>query len=259
MSAIRPVFVALAVVLILPPVVRAQAVGGPGAIAGTVVDVNGEPMAGVQVSVVGMRTGAFTGGRGQFLLPAVEAGPRQLVARRTGYRPDTVRVELEPGDRPAVWMVLERFVVELAAVDVRATAHIAARLVDFEQRRRQSIGGRFVGPEEIEAQAPTETSDLLRRVLGVHMVDSSHVLVPVSNRGLKLVPLPTGGVAAVQCVMRIALDGFLMDSNFSMNMISPKSIHGIEIYNGPSSIPPQLNAVGTDLTCGLIVIWTKSG
>ena len=124
-------------------------------------------------------------------------------------------------------------------------------------RLRRSIGGRFVTSADIEAQAPTETSDLLRRIPGLRIADSSHVMVPVSNRGYKIVRIGQQLVTA-QCVMRIGLNGFIESSSFTLDSVSPQEIHGIEIYNGPASIPVEFNAGGVDMYCGLVMIWTKS-
>ena len=228
-----------------------------GSVAGTVVDELGAPIPGVAIRALGGRASAMSTERGYFPMPPLASGTHQIVARRTGYLPDTVQVELTPDDSVALWVVLTRSVVTLDEVVVDAPL-VAPRLAAFEARRIHSIGGRFIMPAEFEAQAPTETSDLLRRVLGLRIADSAHVMVPVSNRGYKLAQIGTR-LVSVPCVMRIGVNGFIQDSGFSMNSISPNEIHGIEIYNGPSSIPPEFNAGGVDMYCGLIMIWTKTG
>jgi hypothetical protein len=65
--------------------------------------------------------------------------------------------------------------------------------------------------------------------------------------------------ATVQCVMRIAVNGFLKELDFAMNSIAPSDIYGIEIYAGPADIPPKFSGADADSYCGLIVIWTQSG
>ena len=226
-------------------------------LSGTVVDDAGAPIQGVAVYALGARANALSAERGQFQLPLLTSGTYRVVARRTGYRPDTVTVDLAPDDSAALWIVLAPALTTLRGLVVDA-AYTAPRLMAFEQRRLRSIGGRFITPREIEAQSPTETSDLLRRIPGVLIVDSSHVMVPISSRGTKMVQMGRN-LVAVQCMLRLGLNGFLQGPNFTMNSISPKEIHGIEIYNGPASIPPEYNGVGTDTYCGLIMIWTKSG
>ena len=42
-----------------------------------------------------------------------------------------------------------------------------------------------------------------------------------------------------------------------MNLPPPDQIHGIEVFAGPASIPPQYNGAANDKMCGLIAIWTR--
>jgi hypothetical protein len=238
-----------------------SAVSQPGRnsarLTGTIVDETGGAVQGVEVLVVGARLRAITLERGDFAFAEVGVGAQRVIARRTGYRPDTVDVELAAGDTVAVWMELKQVVATLSEVEVKDT-YVSLKLQGFEDRRLHSIGGKFIGPAEIKKQAPTETSDLLRRVMGVRLADSMHVWLPVSNRGNKIVQVGRQ-LMSVPCVMRIGVNGFLTDPSFSMNLISPLDIHGIEIYPGAASIPPEFNVSAVDLYCGLIMIWTKSG
>ncbi|MDB4890964.1 MAG: hypothetical protein JWL61_2819 [Gemmatimonadetes bacterium] len=235
----------------------AQPVSATASVSGTIVDATGAAVRGVEVLVLGARLSVFSGERGEFKFSSVAAGAHRIVTRRAGYRADTTDFEFAPGDTVALWLEMKRIAVMLDEVEVTDT-YESPRLRGFEQRRLHSIGGRFVTPADIKAQSPTETSDLLRRVMGVRLADSMHVLIPVSNRGDKIVRVGTQ-LMSVPCVMRIGLNGFITDPNFSMNLISPMDIHGIEIYNGPASIPPEFNRTAADLYCGLIMIWTRSG
>ena len=42
---------------------------------------------------------------------------------------------------------------------------------------------------------------------------------------------------------------------FNINSIPPSQIAGIEVYNGPATMPAKLS--GPRMACGLVVIWTK--
>lgn len=228
-----------------------------GAITGNVVSAVGIALVGVHVGILGTPLTELTREDGRFDFSRLAASRYRLVARRPGYKPDTMEVSVAGGDTLALWFELASIVPVLTEVSVRAT-FVAPRLVGFEERRARSVGGRFVTALEIRAQAPTETSDVLRRVMGVRIADSMHVMVPVSNRGNKIVRIGNR-LVSVPCVMRLGLNGFLQDPSFAMNSVPPADIHGIEIYNGPSSIPAQFNGTATDLYCGLIMLWTKSG
>jgi len=253
----RAALIGACLVALCSDVAASQPARAIASVTGTIVDQIGAAVKDVEVLVLGARLSVISSERGEFRFPAIEAGRHRLIARRAGYRPDTADVELAAGDTVALWMELTQVTVMLDKVEVTET-YLSPKLRGFEERRLHNIGGRFISPADIKAQAPTETSDLLRRIMGIRLADSSHVLIPVSNRGMKIVRMGTQ-LVPVQCTMRIAVNGFIADPSFSMNLISPMDIHGIEIYNGPASIPPEFNLATVDLYCGLIVIWTKAG
>lgn len=121
------------------------------------------------------------------------------------------------------------------------------------------MGGKLITREQIERQDPVVTTDLLRRLTGLAVVDSQGVLVAISSRGMKMTPVKGGGMAPVQCVIPVMLDGMRMDATFAINSIPPAEVFGVEVYVGASSIPPEFNATRKDSICGLIAIWTRSG
>ena len=98
----------------------------------------------------------------------------------------------------------------------------------------------------------------MRRFLGVKLYDSAGVILAVSSRGPK-VDLKTVNFRTPPCVMRIGLDGLIKEWGFEMDAIDPNVIHGIEIYNGPATMPTEFNGLRTDSYCGLVMIWTRSG
>jgi outer membrane cobalamin receptor len=62
--------------------------------------------------------------------------------------------------------------------------------------------------------------------------------------------------------MSVMIDGVLMggdiDGHTDMSRLPPPAdIHGIEVFAGAASIPPQYNGAANDKMCGLIAIWTK--
>jgi hypothetical protein len=48
-----------------------------------------------------------------------------------------------------------------------------------------------------------------------------------------------------------------MPYGFDLDQISPKDVHGIELFAGAARTPPNLTSIRTDSWCGLIVIWTR--
>lgn len=238
---------------------RVTRVDRSGVIDGLVTDSALAPLGGAAITILQTTLRVETGESGRFRIIRVPPGSYLLTVRRVGFAPVASVVSVRADDTLRLSYMLQPAIPLLAGTISRANESVS-RLDGFEERRRHEVGGRYITRAEIDAQSPTQTSDLMRRVMGLHMEDSLGVLVPVSSRGLKLVRDPaSGGLATAQCVMRIAVNGFLKEPDFAMNSIPPSDIHGIEIYPGPADIPSEFAGANSDSFCGLIVIWTRSG
>jgi hypothetical protein len=234
---------------------RVPAQASSGSIVGISVDDRRSPLAGVEI-----RSGSravLTGADGRFVLDGLIAGPRQFVARRVGYAPESLSVNFDPIRADTLEFVMRPAVTELDRLDVVDAPLISPRLQGFESRRARKNGGQFVTRETIERQMPQVTSDLLRRLLGVRIVDSMGVQLPVSTRGPKPT-LTSRNVPNAPCVLRVAVDGQLKEPYFPMNTITVADVHGIEVYSGPANLPPEFGGSRRDAGCGLIMIWTRS-
>lgn len=229
-----------------------------GVVDGFVTDSALVPLHGAIVSILQTALRIETGESGRFRIIGVPPGSYLLTVRRLGFAPVASLVTVAPADTQRLTFMLEPSIPLLAAA-VSSADGSASRLQGFEQRRQHEVGGRYITRADIDAQSAVRTSDLLRRVMGVRVEDSLGVLVPVSSRGPKIGHGANGELAPVQCVMRLAVDGFLMEPDFAMNSIPPAEIHGIEIYAGPADVPPEFNGAKTDSFCGLITIWIRGG
>jgi hypothetical protein len=165
---------------------------------------------------------------------------------------------------------------------------------DFDRRAARHVGGVFITEADIAKRQPVRTSDLFKTILGVSVRDSSGVLQLVSNRGLRASLSGTAttpgtggrGVANVKgappagrgapaqftfddsargptvdgrkCVLRVGLDGQLMDPSFSVDEVPVGSIRGIEAYIGAATIPIEFSTVQPDAPCGIVMIWTRN-
>ena len=228
-----------------------------GIVDGLVADSSLGPIDGALIEIVSTGVQVRTASSGRFRVVKLPVGAYRLLVRKPGYEALSDIVEVRESDTSRVTYVLRTATVTL---DTSFTTAIRPtdRLQGFADRQQHSVGGHFITQADIEKQSPTEITDLLRRISGLSIVDSNHVLVAISSRGMKTSVIK-GNLVSVPCVIPIAVDGFLTDSRFSLNSISPNSVFGIEIYVGPASIPPQFNGARTDTFCGLIAIWTRSG
>lgn len=180
-----------------------------------------------------------------------------LEVRRLGYEPGAIRWTARAADTTFV-LGLTPIVQSLATVAVVAREPPPMRLRGFEARAATNGGGTFIQREQIDAWHPRQTSDLMRRVLSVRMIDSSGILLAASSRGQK-VDLQSVSTARslAPCVMRVGVDGLIKEWGFSIDSLDPNVIHGIEVYAGPASIPSEYSGARTDMYCGLVMIWTR--
>lgn len=229
-------------------------------IRGRIIDRKAETaLAGVWISATrGERPLAaeYSDSAGNFRLTVSGSASFVIHVRRLGYQPIVLRTdELRLGEPLSIAMVAVP--ATLDEVSVVATGWRSPRLRGFEERARTRAGGTYITRENIDTWQPRRTSDTMLRVLGARLWDSSGTIVVVSTRGEK-VDLRKG-VLMGNCVMRVGVDGHIKEWGFAIDMIDPSAIHGIEVYNGPATIPTEFAGMRTDSFCGLVMIWTRSG
>lgn len=228
-----------------------------GQIRGVVRDSGGGPIANVEIVARTTRGRVLTNERGQFWIGGVGTGEHILVVRRIGFAVESLSVPLGVADTADVDVFLQPAPLELRGMDVYAPVAVAARLQGFEHRRSAKNGGQFITREQIERRGSFTTADLLRGVAGIKILDSMGVTIATSSRGAKLNLLSSKIVSA--CVVRVGVDGQLKDPSFSINYITPSDIHGIEVYAGAATMPPEFNSsAGRNAQCGMVMIWTRS-
>ncbi len=207
---------------------------------GIVVDSGGVPIAGAEVRAVGTELVVVTPDSGIFWIE-LPAGPVVFAVRRLGYEASTFLATLTPGRVKGVRLVLQPSVQPLPGVLVAEERH-QAWLRTFNDRK-DSQQGTFITRSQIEQSRTRLTTDLLRR-----RVPSLHV---VSIRGGTRVYLR--GNTSRRCAPQL----FVHATPYSgeVDDFTPDVVEAIEIYSGPSEIPPELN-MGRAM-CGAIVIWTR--
>jgi hypothetical protein len=61
------------------------------------------------------------------------------------------------------------------------------------------------------------------------------------------------------CVVPLGRDGLILGPDYNLDDIPLDEIYGVEIYDGPSTIPVEFRSSLPNGSCGLIMIWTRSG
>ncbi len=237
-----------------------------GTVTGTVTDKStGQPLNGVQVSVVGTNRGGLTDGRGRFLVPAVPPGQHQVQAVYIGYRTIDKQVTVEAGGTAQVDFDMAVSAVSLQEVVVTGTAGAV---------ERRAIGATVASVDVAKIQEQVPVADvgsvLQARIPGVRSIGT--VGGVGSSRDLRI-----RGMSSFSLNQRpvIYVDGVRVDTRQTewgttgnsccsvdggagqdrLSDINPADIERIEVVKGPAAG----TLYGSEGSNGVIQIFTKKG
>jgi len=215
------------------------------------------PLAAVTITLdVGVATS--TDDKGDFALSVPAARAVRVLLRRLGYDSLAVTLDSVPADHPRYAFELSRTPHALDTVTVGARPKSwSPKLEGFEQRMARRNGGTFFTREDIDQRRPLVVSDLVRRSPGVRIVDSMGVRLFASSRGSRISDTPRGGRKSAPCIMRVGVDGQVMEWGFAADQIATPEVYGIEVYSGPATVPREYASQVADGYCGLVMIWTR--
>ena len=217
-------------------------------ITGSVTDaVSGQGVVATQVTINEYRM-TFTGDGGAFRIAAPELrwGLNHLQFRRVGYRMLNADVWLVHHDSILdLDVALTPLAVRMPEVVVEGerTTYAYGPLRQMYRRKRVGFGEVF-SRADIERIRPIFVSSLLKRMAGV-------TAVPDGAGGTTVRMWARGGFA---CSPRIYLNGIRI-RGLDIDMYLPDQLEGLEVYTGPSQIPPEFNATGS--VCGVVLFWTR--
>ena len=122
-------------------------------------------------------------------------------------------------------------------------------LAGFWERRSRGFG-HYLTRDEIDAVGAHDFTDVLRMTPGVNII---------TVNGRRSVRFGRSMGLRGDCPPQYWVDGMRIE-NGSPDDFVPGDLEALEIYSGPSTVPPQFAArsvqIGTR-TCGAIVVWTR--
>lgn len=215
--------------------VPASLPAGDAVLAGTVLRIDGAPLADAQVQVLGTAAAARTDAQGRFTMGGLPAGTLELEVRRLGFAVDRRAVELRGGQTTRAEVRLER------AVALDSVRVVAQRLKypDFESRRRFNMWGRFLDEDELERRHASNVSDIVFTLPGFWVVGAGPLAKVISTRSALL-----GG----SCEANIVIDNM---PDQRINDVPASQVAAIESY------PIRGGPIQFAQPCGMIMIWTK--
>ena len=227
------------------PPVSAES-GGPrrGNVVGVVADSAGTGIVGATIFIVGGLGVTVSDTGGAFRLAGIPAGSQTLVARRIGFRPESLSVTVPRDSTLTVLVHVQPVAQRVAPVVITASNfRYTGRLRGFNERRDRGIG-RFFTAEDIEKRSPRVVSDLLRTLPGTRIspINGQNV---ITFRGHRCPPL-------------VWVDGSPATAGYlDVDLFTPWTLAGIEVYQGLASVPAELSWMRGKSSCGVIALWTK--
>lgn len=131
----------------------------------------------------------------------------------------------------------------------------ALERVGFYERKAGKFGI-FIDGSDIARRRPFTASDLLRGTSGIRVI----------TQGLRGNDIRMTRGEDPNCPPRVLIDNVIVrrggrasradDTPFDA-LLQPQDIQAMEVYRSPSEVPTGFG--GNDVTCGVILIWTKHG
>lgn len=245
---------ALGLILAAPGSAQTQA----GIVAGRVTDARtGAAIPSAQVFIVDTQLGTLTDAEGNYRIPNVSQGTRQVRVITIGYRSETATVSVVGGQTARADIQLAISAVALDEIIVTGTA-------GRQDRRAQASSVSTVNASAVNEVAPiTNVATLLQsRTTGVSITTASG-----TSGGGQRIRLRGSASLNLSNEPLLIVDGVRADNRISqiygvggqagsrLNDINPDDIESIEIVKGPAAA----TLYGADASAGVIQIRTKRG
>lgn len=212
--------------------------------------------------------------QGRYRLDSIPAGRYAGTAQAIGYRAVEFELVVGPADTLDVDIGLTPEIVRLPDLVAKApkSRFQSAKMEELERRRQMGLG-KFLTRIDLKGKEAQPLSQVLRGLAGVRMV-----MRPLACGGGFAAATGRGGGASNDirlhcpasprigfseaCYLSVYLDGAQI---WAWNQPDPPniddylvgSLEGIEVYRGPSELPPQFQSTGTP--CGALLLWTRTG
>ena len=217
------------------------------------------PLAGARIAILadgGRRLEARTDESGRAIFPDLKPGQVTLDVRRVGFAPGRLVLTVAEGRNTAPVILDAVRLPVLDTMRVIGSKGASTRLDAFESRRARRESSASITAAEIERRKPHSAWQLLATVPSVRLMEGPSGVGALSSR---VTVKDLRDAKVTPCWMRVAIDGVLLPGeppNLA-ELPPPADIHGIEVFGGPSMIPPEYAGLGSSKWCGLIAVWTK--
>lgn len=221
---------------------NARAQGTTSAVIGTVRDSAREPLVAARIRAA--RMSATSDSAGRFTLEGLPAGRVTVSVRRLGYEPADLVLDLIAGRRDSLFVTMVALPLTLPGMTSTADSFLQLHLADFFRHRQNGIG-RYYERSQITAMRVGQLSDVMRRLPGVRVTPDRN-----GRYSIRM------GRSTRNCQPDFWIDN-VRAHMFNVDDVPVTDIEALEVYNGPSGLPPEYNNRFGNPACGAIVIWTR--
>jgi hypothetical protein len=217
-----------------------------GSIAGVVRDSSGAGVVGADLLFIGTVLHVTSDTAGRFRFTAVPIGAGALQVRRLGYRATSIPVNVDGGATTTLTITLALVPRELDPVLVEASRQPGVRYLQGFYERRSKGHGYFITRDQIATRQWSDMTDVLRSLVPAVRISSSRM----ARNAVRL--------RNSRCAPLVWLDGApAMAGEFDLDVISPETVSGIEVYPGPATVPVEFRSTRGIEACGVIVVWSR--
>jgi hypothetical protein len=219
------------------------------ALVGTVVDVVGQPMRGVEVYLARTDRVTRTDAQGNWRLPDPPVGPNVVVARAIGYVPYVREVIIGSGANDSIALLLRRYPRTLTAVQITARSNAAsadAEVVAERLIQMKVSTGRLYTREQILEQRPYSVAELVQGVPGILVRRGQGEIIATTTRaGVGIMTME-----GQPCELQFYINGTPIDNQGAASL-DPLDFRSVEVY--PQTVILPGLPMRAD-KCGAIVI-----
>lgn len=219
---------------------------GNGTLTGTVTDSLGAPIFDVEIELVGLGNRTSTDQAGAFRFTGLSSGRVVVRARRLGFAPASIEVQVADEGSGNVVLRLAPLAAALPTIVVRQSrVNYTGRLAGYYDRLEHRSAGYFITRDQIDRENPRTLGQLLQKVPGMSLVRNRGGQSGVRMRGRNCWPL-------------VWIDGTPMAAGeVDLDGFPPSTIHGIELYLGSTTAPMRYTFNRDLSSCGTILLWSR--
>ncbi len=217
-----------------------------GSVRGIVLDDNGEPLKGAQVTIRQSKLGVVSADNGRFEIKAVPVGYRQVIASMTGYSSSFKTIYIGLGRATDVQLTLKQVTIPMPGIAVKDSVprvSVTATIVPMELKKVPAAV-EIITSEVIQEMGAMTVADAMMEARSTYLQGNEDRGLSVSLRGLR-----SNQTLVMINGRRIAAG---IRDNINLDDLPAAMIDRIEIVRGPSSA-----LYGSDAMGGVVNIITR--